>query len=58
MEILSNTPKLSQLEYYLVARALIDPIKAYFDIPENEEKFQRWLKSRQASGDADNKEQL
>lgn len=46
MEVLSNKPKLSPLQNYLVARALIDPIRAFYELPENIEKFQRWLESK------------
>ncbi len=46
MEIKTNELKISPVQAYLAARALVDPIRDFYKDPENEAKFQEWLKKR------------
>lgn len=48
MKIIETELKLTPEEIYLVARALDDSMKRFYAIPENEAKFQEWLKKRKA----------
>ena len=41
---------MSPQQTYLTARALDDSIKKFYESPENETKFQEWLKNRKESG--------
>ena len=45
MEIKTNELKISPVQAYLAARALVDPIRDFYKDPENEAKFQEWLKN-------------
>lgn len=46
MKVEETKLKMSPLQTYLTARALDEPIKQFYKCPENEEKFQEWLKSQ------------
>lgn len=46
MKIITNKLKLSPVEAYLAARALIDPIRDFYKIPKHEAEFQEWLNVR------------
>lgn len=50
MKIIETELKMSPQQMYLTARALDDPIKKFYESPENEAKFQEWLKNRKESG--------
>ena len=50
MKIEETKLKLSPLQTYLAARALDEPIRQFYKRPENEEKFQAWLKSQKGGG--------
>lgn len=42
----TNELKMSPIQTYLTARALIDPILSFYENPENEKKFEEWKKKR------------
>lgn len=46
MKVEETKLKMSPLQIYLTARALDEPIRQFYKRPENEEKFQEWLKSQ------------
>lgn len=49
MQVLTNKPKMSQLQTELTARALIGNIKDFFDNPENEAKFEKWRAEKEGN---------
>ena len=46
MEVKHNELKPNKTQIGLIARALNGVIKGFYDDPENEAKFQKWLKSK------------
>lgn len=51
MKVEETKLKMSPLQTYLTARALDEPIKQFYKCPENEAKFQEWLKNRKGGVD-------
>ena len=49
MKIATNELKPDSLSIYLIARALDEDIKEFFENPENEKKFQEWKSKKEVS---------
>ena len=56
MEVVQTEMQMSPLQTKLVARALIDPIRAFYEVPENEAKFREWQKKRKGGERGDETE--
>ena len=42
-----DADKIPEIEFRLLARAIIEDAKRYFQDPENMRKYQEWLKSQE-----------
>lgn len=47
MQVKINPAEVPKLEMKLFCLSLADAAERFFSIPENEQKFQAWLKSRE-----------